>query len=158
MLILNLQTPPPAALCEEIRKSLQTCEEASWLKPEERPPLLDSQSEEVTTRPSLPESTRLLQIKILPQPARKIYQSGLDLIGDEDWDAALLHMEALVRQHPKSNLADNAVFWMAKLYEHKKEKVLAVAEYHRLIENYPKSEKFSRASKRLKELESFQNH
>jgi len=67
-------------------------------------------------------------------------------------------MEALVRQHPRSNLADNAVFWMAKHYEHKKETALAVTEYRRLIENYPKSEKFRRASKRLKELESFQIH
>ncbi len=79
----------------------------------------------------------------------RLYRTALRAVQDENWDEALLRMEHFVKYFPRSDLADNAVFWMAQVYLQKSEVTLAHEEARRLIQNFPKSERLSEAQKIL---------
>jgi TolA-binding protein len=84
-----------------------------------------------------------------PSPSeeeRELYSIALRAIDREDWEEALLRMEHFVLHFSKSDLADNAVFWMAHIYAHKKENALALAELDRLMRDYPKTDRLQKAA------------
>lgn len=87
-----------------------------------------------------------------PHEERKLYSEALRSIGAESWDEALLRMEHFVRYYPDSDLADNAIFWMAQIYLRKQERRLALAELNRLIRDYPSSERNEKAVALISEI------
>ncbi len=71
----------------------------------------------------------------------KEFQKLLDFINAEDYAKALTGFQGFLQKYPKSNLADNAQYWVAEsvyaLADYKK----AITEYQTLIQKYPKSTK-----------------
>lgn len=71
----------------------------------------------------------------------KEFQKLLDFINAEDYAKALTGFQGFLQKYPKSNLADNAQYWVAEsvyaLADYKK----AITEYQTLIQKYPKSAK-----------------
>jgi TolA-binding protein len=86
------------------------------------------------------------------EAARKAYREALKDIEAERWDEAIVAMEAFTRDHPKSDFADHALYWIAQIYIQKGEIELARAELIRLLELYPKGKRAKRARARLVSL------
>ncbi len=86
------------------------------------------------------------------QEERKLYSQALKSIANESWDESLLRMEHFVRYFPTSDLADNAIYWMAQIYMRKNERGLAVAELQRLIRDYPSSDRSEQAARLMDKL------
>lgn len=95
----------------------------------------------------------LQQAKQTKSDEMSLYRSALASITRDDYDDALIQMENFVRQFPQSSWADNAIYWMASIYELKKEPGLAKAELERLIRIYPKSDRAKYAEEKLVNLE-----
>ncbi len=84
----------------------------------------------------------------------QLYRRALREIQNESWNQALLTLEGFVHSYPASEMAPNAIYWMGQIYMEKSENGLARAEFSRLIQIYPKSERAQRALARLAMLES----
>lgn len=80
-----------------------------------------------------------------------LYQRALTQVGFEKWSEAILLFEEVARRFPSSNKADNSIFWIAKIYKKQGEKSLALAEFERLVHQYPKSDRSQIA---LQEIDS----
>lgn len=81
------------------------------------------------------------------------YHSALRAFREDRWDDGILMMEYFVNRFPKSDLADNALFWIAQAYIQKNELALAKNELERLIKQYPRSDRAARAQVRLQIIE-----
>ena len=58
-----------------------------------------------------------------------------------DFEAARSGFEAIIKDFPKSERADNAQFWIGEIYYREKWYEKAILEYQKVIENYPKGNK-----------------
>jgi len=83
---------------------------------------------------------------------RMLYKQALGEIRLEHWDNAMFVFEDFTIRYPHSDLADNAIYWMAKVYLKKKEKKLAQIELERLLMEYPLSDRADLARTKLEEL------
>lgn len=88
---------------------------------------------------------------------QKAYQTAFKEIQNENWNEAVVLMEAFVQQFPQSNLADNALFWIAQVYFQKNEKELARSELQRLLKFYPHGDRAKRAEAILLNLSPMEN-
>jgi len=84
---------------------------------------------------------------------RDQYHSALQAFREDRWDDGILLMENFVKTYSRSDLADNAIYWMAQGYLQKNEPGLARAELERIIKVYPKGDRAKRALARLQILE-----
>ncbi len=82
------------------------------------------------------------------------YHLALRAFREDRWDDGILMMEYFVNRFPKSDLADNAIYWIAEGYIQKNELGLARAELQRIIDLYPRSDRASRALAHLEKLEN----
>jgi len=106
--------------------------------------LLSCGSEEVPNQKIKAPSKKQIQ---------KSYQDALRLLDGDKWNDALLAFEGFVRTYPRSELADNAVLMMARIYEIQNESLLARGELQRLLKEYPKSERRKEAITSLRRIE-----
>lgn len=58
-----------------------------------------------------------------------------------DFETARTAFEAIIKEFPKSEQADNAQFWIGEIYYREKWYEKAILEYQKVIENYPKGNK-----------------
>ena len=58
-----------------------------------------------------------------------------------DFETARSAFEAIIKDFPKSEHADNAQFWIGEIYYREKWYEKAILEYQKVIENYPKGNK-----------------
>ena len=73
------------------------------------------------------------------------YQVAFREVQNENWNDAIVLMEQFVREYSTSDLADNALFWIAQIYLQKDENELARSELERLLATYPKGDRAKRA-------------
>ena len=66
--------------------------------------------------------------------AKKAFDAG-------DMETARRIFEKVVKEYPKSDMADNAQFWIGEIYYKEKWYQKAILEYLKVIENYPKGNK-----------------
>lgn len=79
-----------------------------------------------------PEKTRTDQESYVA--AKQAFDQG-------DFKAARSAFEAIIKDFPKSEHADNAQFWIGEIYYREKWYEKAILEYQKVIENYPKGNK-----------------
>ena len=77
-------------------------------------------------------------VKQLYADARQAYDNG-------ELDRARQLFQQLIQEHPKSDNADNAQFWIGESYYQEKWYERAVLEYQTVIEKYPKGNKVAAA-------------
>jgi tol-pal system protein YbgF len=85
----------------------------------------------------------------------KLYENGKQAFDQGNFEAARNFFERLIKQHPQSENADNAQFWIAESYYKQAWFEKSALEYQKVIENYPKGNKLQAAL--LKQGLSFLN-
>ena len=88
-------------------------------------------------------------------PADQLYNEGKQAFDSGNYVKARQRFEQLIQQYPKSNMADNAQFWVAEIFYREKWYEKAILEYQKVIENYPNGNKVPAAL--LKQAQSFHN-
>jgi tol-pal system protein YbgF len=84
-----------------------------------------------------------------------IYQTAKQAFDQGDLELARERFQKLIETYPKSNMADNAQFWIGEIYYQEKWYEKAILEYQKVIENYPNGNKVQ--SSLLKQGFSFFN-
>ena len=77
--------------------------------------------------------------------AEEHYDNALNLFRSGQYDGARDGFKSYLERYPKSDLADNAQFWLGECYYAEKRYGEAIAAYERTIKEYPKSDKVSSA-------------
>jgi len=65
------------------------------------------------------------------------YERALALTREGKQDLAVVAFADFLRKYPRSDLADNAVYWSGAVYFEQKEYRLALNEFRRVLEQYP---------------------
>ena len=98
-------------------------------KPEE--PQKAQAAEEKTAKASAPAANT----------AKTKYDAAMKLYKEKKYKAAREKFSAFLKEFPKDQLADNALFWTAETYYKEKDFEGAIAEYAELLKTYPNSGK-----------------
>ena len=88
---------------------------------------------------SAPEKKSQKAEKTLTDQER--YVAAKQAFDQRDFEAARSSFEAIIKDYPKSEHADNAQFWIGEIYYREKWYEKAILEYQKVIENYPKGNK-----------------
>jgi tol-pal system protein YbgF len=82
------------------------------------------------------------QIEVKKEPTEEeIYRNAKQAYDQGDLDTAKTKFQELIQNHPKSERADNAQFWIGEIYYREKWYEKAILEYQKVIENYPQGNK-----------------
>ena len=73
------------------------------------------------------------------------YDNALQLFRGGQYAAARDEFKSYLQKYPKSDLADNAQFWLGECYYAEKSYREAIAAYEKMIKEFPKSDKVSSA-------------
>lgn len=82
-----------------------------------------------------------------PQPdngadaAQKPYDAAYQLFKDKKYKESREKFEAYIKENPKTDLTDNAQFWIAETYYSDKDYENAILAYETLLKKYPNSDK-----------------
>jgi tol-pal system protein YbgF len=71
----------------------------------------------------------------------ELYRFAKDAYDQKNFEAARQYFEQFLVKYPKSNIADNARFWMGEVYFSEGWYQKAILEYQEVIEKYPKGNK-----------------
>jgi tol-pal system protein YbgF len=71
----------------------------------------------------------------------ELYRLAKDAYDQKNFDAARQYFEKFLEKYPKSNIADNARFWIGEVYFSEGWYQKAILEYQEVIEKYPKGNK-----------------
>ncbi len=93
-------------------------------------------------KPQQSETTREEPGQKAPE---ELYAQGKEKFDRGEYEAALELFQTLLKQHPKSEKADNAQFWIGEVYYREKWYEKAILEYQKVIESYPKGNKIRSA-------------
>jgi len=75
----------------------------------------------------------------------KAYDTALHMFRNKKYKEAREKFEAFIKDYPKSDLTDNAQFWIAETYYAEKNYEDAILAYEALLKKYPDSKKGSSA-------------
>jgi len=81
----------------------------------------------------------------LSSPEKTLYEEALATYHDGKYKDAISGFKNLIKIYPKSNLADNAQFWIGESYMALKKYELAIQAYHEVITTYPEGNKVPNA-------------
>ena len=76
-----------------------------------------------------------------PDNKTKAYDAAYQLFKDKKFKEARERFETFIRSYPKTDLTDNAHFWIAETYYSEKDFESAILSYETLIKKYPDSDK-----------------
>lgn len=81
--------------------------------------------------------------KIAPQSLTESdnYQKGLDQVHGSEFLSAVASFRSFLKSYPKSELSDNAQYWIGECYYAMKDYAKAIKEFQLVVDRYPKSEK-----------------
>jgi len=71
----------------------------------------------------------------------ELYRLAKDAYDQKNFDASRQYFEKFLEKYPKSNIADNARFWIGEVYYSEGWYQKAILEYQEVIEKYPKGNK-----------------
>ena len=77
--------------------------------------------------------------------AEGLYDKAFRLFRGGKFEAARAEFSSYLKRYPKTDLADNAQFWLGECYYSEKKYRQAIAAYEKTIKDYPKSDKVSSA-------------
>ena len=89
------------------------------------------------------------EVKIASKPpssdAEGLYDRAFQLFRGGKFEEARAEFSNYLERYPKTDLADNAQFWLGECYYSEKKYRQAIAAYEKTIKDYPKSDKVSSA-------------
>jgi tol-pal system protein YbgF len=80
-----------------------------------------------------------------PSDAQGIYDKAFQLFRGGQFEAARAEFSSYLERYPKTDLADNAQFWLGECYYSEKRYQEAITAYEKTIKDYPTSDKVSSA-------------
>jgi tol-pal system protein YbgF len=80
-----------------------------------------------------------------PSDAEGLYDKAFQLFRGGKFEAARVEFNSYLKRYPKTDLADNAQFWLGECYYSEKRYQEAIAAYEKTIKDYPTSDKVSSA-------------
>jgi tol-pal system protein YbgF len=86
-------------------------------------------------------------------PEKRLYELTLKLYREGKYEEAIEGFENFLKKYPKSDLADNAEFWIGESYMSLKQYEQAILAYQEVIKNYPKGNKVPSAM--LRQAQAF---
>jgi len=107
-------------------------------KPVEAAPVPAKEPETPEPKPVVAEEKPVSPEKAQYEATLKAYQQG-------KYEAAIAGFEGFLKKHPKSDLADNAQFWIGECYMALKQYEKAILAYQEVIKKYPKANKVPNA-------------
>jgi tol-pal system protein YbgF len=73
------------------------------------------------------------------------YERAFELFRAKQFQAAMAEFTSFLETYPRSDLADNAQFWIGECYYSEKKYREAITAYEKTVKEYPKSDKVSSA-------------
>ena len=90
-----------------------------------------------------------VEVKTASKPpssdAEGLYDKAFQLFRGGKFEAARAEFSSYLERYPKTDLADNAQFWLGECYYSEKSYRQAIGAYEKTIKDYPKSDKVSSA-------------
>jgi tol-pal system protein YbgF len=90
-----------------------------------------------------------VEVKTASKPpssdAEVLYDEAFQLFQGGKFEAARAEFSSYLERYPKTDLADNAQFWLGECYYSEKKYREAIAAYEKTIKDYPESDKVSSA-------------
>ncbi|UCF02787.1 MAG: tol-pal system protein YbgF [Deltaproteobacteria bacterium] len=90
-----------------------------------------------------------IEVKTASKPpssdAEGLYEEAFQLFRGGKFEAARAEFSSYLERYPKTDLADNAQFWLGECYYSEKRYREAIAAYEKTIKDYPKGDKVSSA-------------
>ena len=83
--------------------------------------------------------------KKLVSGEKNLYEQTLTKYREEKYEKAIIGFKDFLKEYPKSDLADNAQFWIGECYMAMKQYEQAVLAYQDVIKKYPKGNKVPNA-------------
>lgn len=124
---------------EQIRKTDQA-------KQPEAVPAASGQPEKTEQPTETKPQEQPSEKKELPDTKSKnSYEEALDSFHSKQYKQAREKFEAFLKNNPKTDLIDNAYFWIAESYYAEKDYEGAILAYETLLKKYPQSEKTTEA-------------
>lgn len=80
-----------------------------------------------------------------PAGEQAAYQQAFELLKTGGYNQARAAFNDFVVRFPNSAYADNAQYWLGETYYVERQFAPAIAEYEKLVQNYPQSQKLSHA-------------
>ncbi len=94
-----------------------------------------------------PNNAAKAEVETLAEPVSdsktKSYDSAYQLFKDKRYKESREKFEVFIKEYPKTDLADNAQFWIAESYYNEKDFESAILSYETLLKKYPDSDKAS---------------
>ncbi len=87
----------------------------------------------------VPSALLLLTSNLLAQEDFKLFNEGMELRIQREWDKALEKYEQLKLQHPNSKYVDDADFWSAYILEEQGKESEAFSAYQQMKKKHPES-------------------
>jgi tol-pal system protein YbgF len=92
------------------------------------------------TAPAAPPESPLASAPV-PPSAPPEYRDGMDLLRRGDNQGAIQKLREFLRKSPKSDLADDAQYWIGEAYYANKDYNRAILEFNEVLLRYPKADK-----------------
>jgi tol-pal system protein YbgF len=93
------------------------------------------------TQPAPPAGAPGIEGEAVPANAPPEYRDGLESMRSGDYQAAIQKFREFLRKSPKSDLADNAQYWIGEGYYSTKDFNRAILEFNEVLLRYPKGDK-----------------
>ena len=114
--------------------------------------VLDKQGKPMESAEAMQVPADATKTEPVPQEARtesaadarkKAYDSAYQLFQGKKYKEAREKFEAYIKEYPKTDLSDNAQFWIAETYYAERDFESAILAYETLLKKYPDSDKIS---------------
>ena len=143
--LLRAQVTTSENRIKEINNRLNAMEEgirqARDQQKEQARPIPEKKAEELQKKAPVAEEKTVKAATPAANTAKAKYDAALKLYRDKKYKIAREKFAAFLKEFPKDQLADNAVFWTAETYYKEKDFEGAIAEYAELLKSYPDSAK-----------------
>jgi tol-pal system protein YbgF len=106
----------------------------------EEKPFTGSEPQPKTQPPAIRHAVPVIE-KPDVSPEQQLYDGNMALFREEKYEEALAGFKNFVAKYPKSDLADNAQFWVGESHMALKQYEQAILAFQRVIKNYPKGNK-----------------
>lgn len=112
----------------------------------EPPKVLTKQDQEIgPTQTRIPIQPPKDMEEKLVSGEKNLYEQTLKKYREEKYEKAIIGFKDFLKEYPKSDLADNAQFWIGECYMAIKQYEQAILAYQEVIKKYPKGNKVPNA-------------
>lgn len=84
-----------------------------------------------------------VEVELDPVQIRAQYQQAFKLLKQSQYEQAIKAFQEFLTLNPQSEYSDNAQYWLGEAYYVTREFETALAEYNKLLSNYPESKKLT---------------